>query len=177
MKLNELKQKFVLFTDLDGVLSDFSRGVKDLTGKNFGEMILKDFWRMAYRAQTLKPDLFPDGFYTDLHFMPGGEEYWNAIRKYDPIVLTGIPYGNWAPPQKVEWVHRHLNTDRIITCLARDKAQKAMEYLGRTDLKNCILIDDNLSNIRSWIAAGGIGIIYYNAAQAVVELEKEITAI
>jgi 5' nucleotidase, deoxy (Pyrimidine), cytosolic type C protein (NT5C) len=174
MRLFEVEQNFELFSDLDGVMADFLKAVYELTGKLFGEMPLKDFWRMAYRAQEIKPAIFPNGFYGSMDFLPGGQEYWNGIKKYNPIVLTGIPYGNWAPKQKVEWIHRHLHTNRIITCLAREKPQKATEYLGRTNLDNCILIDDNALNIKQWQAAGGIGLQYFNAEQALADLETLI---
>ena len=36
------------------------------------------------------------GFYATLPWMPGGKELWAALRVWDPIILTGVPYGGWA---------------------------------------------------------------------------------
>ena len=38
-----------------------------------------------------------------------------------PTILTGLPLGNWAAPQKVDWAAEHFPGVPIITCMARDK--------------------------------------------------------
>ncbi len=42
----------------------------------------------------------------------------------------------------------------------QSKAEYVKEVFGIYDLSNCVLVDDSLDNINSWIENGGIGILY-----------------
>lgn len=33
--------------------------------------------------------------------MPDGRELWGGVESLRPTILTGLPMGNWAEPQKV----------------------------------------------------------------------------
>ena len=108
-----------LFCDLDGVLADFDKGVKDLTGKFPNEFRqIGDMWRqLAPRKDGRDPD-----FYYNLDFMFDGMELWNTIKHLNPIILTGLPFGKWAHGQKVRWVGENLGWDvTIITCMTSNK--------------------------------------------------------
>ena len=35
-------------------------------------------------------------FYATLPWMPRGRELWSALEIFGPIILTGVPYGEWA---------------------------------------------------------------------------------
>lgn len=50
---------------------------------------------------------------------------FEVVRHLDPIILTGLPRGTWAAPQKVRWAAEHFSGTRIITCLAADKRRHA----------------------------------------------------
>jgi hypothetical protein len=69
-------------------------------------------------------------------------ELFEAVRHLDPIILTGLPRGNWAAPQKVRWAAEHFPDTRIITCLAADKRRHARE--------GDILVDDTLKYRDLW---------------------------
>lgn len=145
-----------LFLDLDGVLADFDRGVKAVTGKRPEELKLRDMWRALAKA--------PD-FYGTLEFMHDAEELWEFCRPFRPTILTGLPLGRWAPPQKERWVRRMLGADvPIITCMSRDKHN----YSG----PGHVLVDDRASTREAWERAGGTFIHHVSADRSIAALRQ-----
>lgn len=153
---------YKLFVDLDGVLADFDRGVLDLTGSSPADLHPKRMWPRIARA---------NGFYEHLNWMQDGRVLWNAVRERDPVILTGLPMGSWAEPQKRAWCARELGTDiPVITCMSRQKAQKAAETTpaGTT----MVLIDDREKLREPWEAAGGMFILHRSAESSIAELKR-----
>lgn len=102
-------------------------------------------------------------FYSNLEMMPDGKDLWNYVSKYKPTILTGIPRGNWAQPQKKAWVAKYLGSSiPVITGMARDKYTYAA--------KNHILVDDTQRNIDEWTRAKGIGILHISAKDSIQQL-------
>src|SRR6185295_1674286 len=87
-----------LFLDADGVLADFDLAVRELLGMNAKAFIARhgrgEFWKRLARAPN---------FYGSLAEMPDARQLFDAVRHLKPAILTGLPIGNWAAPQKVEW--------------------------------------------------------------------------
>jgi hypothetical protein len=54
-------------------------------------------------------------------------QLYGAVKHLDPIILTGLPRGNWAADQKMRWTAKHFPGVRMITCMARDKRNHARE--------------------------------------------------
>jgi hypothetical protein len=148
-----------LFLDCDGVLADFDRGAQAVLGlpprefeKRHG---LGEFWRRLARA--------PD-FYATLQPLPDAHELFEAVRHLDPIILTGLPRGNWAAPQKLRWAAEHFPGTRIITCMAVDKRRHAQA--------GDILVDDTLRYRHLWEEAGGTFVHHRSAAETIAELRR-----
>ena len=148
-----------LFLDCDGVLADFDRGAEAVLGlaprafeKRHG---LPEFWRRLARA--------PD-FYATLPPLPDAHELFDAVRHLDPIILTGLPRGDWAAPQKQRWAAEHFPGTRIITCMAVDKRRHGQA--------GDILVDDTLRYRHLWEEAGGIFVHHRNAAATIAELRR-----
>src|SRR3546814_18588778 len=76
------------------------------------------FWREIERH--------PD-FYGTLPLMPEAMRLFEAVRHLDPVILTGLPRGTWAAPQKVRWAAEHFPGTRILTVMAVDKRNHARE--------------------------------------------------
>ncbi len=146
-----------LYLDCDGVLADFDKGATSILGlspKKFEERHgLGRFWQKLASA--------PD-FYFSLPLMPDAMRLFDAVKHLDPIILTGLPRGNWAADQKMRWAAEHFPGVRMITCMARDKRDHARE--------GDVLVDDNNKFRHLWEQAGGIFVHHKNAAQSIEEL-------
>jgi len=155
-----------LFMDLDGVLVDFNRGVRSITGREASELHPRRMWPLIARTK---------GFYEKLDWMADGKELWDAVRKFHPVVLTGLPMGKWAEPQKRSWCARELGPDvAVITGMSRDKADLAGRWMEENHEagKIPVLIDDRLKIREPWEAAGGIFILHLTTLNSMEELRK-----
>ncbi|MFP4509023.1 MAG: hypothetical protein ACOC4I_06030 [Spirochaetota bacterium] len=153
---------FKLFVDLDGVLADFDRGVQDLTGRPPDQLHPKRMWAAIARA---------DGFYENLRWMEDGKVLWNAVRSNEPTILTGLPMGSWAEPQKRAWCARELGPDiPVITCMSRHKAARAAEHTPENAVM--VLVDDREKLRESWEAAGGVFILHTDADSSIAALTE-----
>lgn len=146
-----------LYLDCDGVLADFDHGATELLGmpprvfeKRRG---LPAFWREIARH--------PD-FYGTLPLMDDAMVLFEAVRHLDPIILTGLPRGQWAAPQKVRWAAEHFPGTRILTVLAVDKRNHCQS--------GDILVDDQLKHAHLWQGAGGTFVHHRSAEQTLFEL-------
>jgi hypothetical protein len=146
-----------LFLDLDGVLADFDAGAKRVLGmlpKAFEAKYGKrEFWRRLARAKD---------FYATLPLMPDAMELFEAVKHLEPTILTGLPLGNWAAPQKVRWVADHFPGTKVITTMARDK------YKHMTEMD--VLVDDRADHRDKWESAGGTFIHHKNARDSIRQL-------
>jgi hypothetical protein len=95
-----------LFLDCDGVLADFDIYAEKIFGlppRNAeGVLGATRFWADLQSH---------DGFYEKLPLMPDARELFEAVEHLNPIILTGLPQGDWAEPQKRLWGAggRHIN--------------------------------------------------------------------
>jgi len=145
-----------LFLDLDGVLADFDRGVEIVTGRRPDQQSTRAMWSALSRA--------PD-FFGTLEMMRDAKELWDYCRPHRPVILTGLPLGTWAAPQKKRWVANMLGAEvEVITCMSRDKHRWSGP--GR------VLVDDREKTRESWEAAGGIFILHTAAATSIARLKE-----
>lgn len=137
--------KYTIFLDLDGVLADFDKKVQEITGKLPVNLDQRFMWPRIAKHPN---------FYGSLDWMPDGEELWIAVKHLNPIILTGLPRGNWAEPQKRAWCAQHLGSDiPVITCMSKEKALKAQPFI--LPGTQALLIDDREKLRDSWEDAGG----------------------
>ncbi|MBO9519027.1 MAG: hypothetical protein J7493_13255 [Porphyrobacter sp.] len=147
-----------LYLDCDGVLADFDKGATAILGlppRTFEALHgLGRFWQKLARA--------PD-FYFGLPLMDDAMELFEAVRHLDPVILTGLPEGNWAADQKVRWAAKYFPGTRIITTMARDKRDHAKE--------GDVLVDDQVRHRGRWEEMGGIFIRHRSAAESILALQ------
>ena len=148
-----------LFLDCDGVLADFDAGAKKLLGMSPTAFEARhgrgEFWKRLARHGN---------FYGDLQQMPDAQLLFRAVKHLKPTILTGLPLGTWAAPQKERWAAEHFPGTRIITTMARDKRDHARE--------GDVLVDDQDKHRHLWEEVGGVFIHHKNARQSIAELEK-----
>ncbi|WP_240309544.1 MULTISPECIES: 5' nucleotidase, NT5C type [Sphingomonas] len=148
-----------LFLDCDGVLADFKAGAAKALGMSLAAFDAKHgpnrFWRKL--AQ------FPD-FYASLPLMPDAMVLFDGVKHLKPTILTGMPLGNWAAPQKVAWAAAHFPGVPIITCMARDKYR----HMTGAD----VLVDDMLRHRDKWEDAGGIFVHHHDARTSLAVLAQ-----
>ena len=146
-----------LFLDCDGVLADFDAGAMALLGvspKAFQDAHGKgEFWRRLARA--------PD-FYATLPLLADARQLVDAVAHLNPTILTGLPIGKWAAPQKKRWATEHFPGLPIITTMARDK----FRHMTGAD----VLVDDREDHRAAWENAGGTFVHHRNARQSLAEL-------
>ena len=148
-----------LFLDCDGVLADFDAGAKKLLGvpptafeKRHGR---GEFWKRLARHGN---------FYGDLQQMPDAQLLFKAVKHLKPTILTGLPLGTWAAPQKERWAAEHFPGVPIITCMARDKHK----HMSPGD----VLVDDRENHRAAYEEADVVFVHHKNAADSVRQLTK-----
>ncbi len=153
---------YQLFVDLDGVLVDFDRGVLQACGASPDDLEPKIMWRTVARIS---------GFYENLAWMRDGRQLWNLACQYSPIILTGLPRGNWAEGQKRRWCQRELGAEvSVITCLSREKHLEARAIVDDGIIP--ILVDDRFSLKDDWEDIGGIFIHHTSAELSLARLRE-----
>jgi cytidyltransferase-like protein len=159
-------KKYYIFCDMDGVLVDFDKGYKDLTGvstKHADVQNSKDFWNKL-ESSLKEKGLTQEDYWKDLDWMSDGKTLWNYIKQYNPYILTAPSKDPGSRTGKKEWVERLDNMKNIYF----RKAQSKSDFAG----KNKILIDDREDTIESWRAKGGIGILHTSAADTIEQLKQ-----
>ena len=153
---------YTIYCDLDSTLSDFESRFEHFTGlrcdewrkradKEFGEKIAKQkFWDIIDNQVGKR-------YWAGMSWVQGGQELWDYIKQYNPIILTAPSFHDSSVEGKTMWVQDNLGDFEIIFRQAKDKA----EFAG----PNKILIDDSKDNISDWKSKNGIGILYTGEAQ------------
>lgn len=147
-----------VYLDCDGVLADFDRGAEKILGAPPGVFQKRHgagrFWKKLAEA--------PD-FFDSLEPMADAMVLYEAVRHLKPIILTGLPLGKWAEPQKRRWAERHFPGVPVITTMAALKH----EHRHPGDA----LVDDRDKHRHLWENEGGIFIHHKSALGSIAELK------
>lgn len=153
--------KYKIFSDMDGVLTDFDASFKKasdgIAPRDYEKKFGKDkFWELIDGGGV--------GYWVGMPYMPDGETYWNYIKDYDVELLSSPSRSNTSRLGKRLWVRNNMPGVKLTLAQAYLKKNYAAP--------NHILIDDRKSNIDEWRAAGGIGILHTSAADTIQQLKK-----
>ena len=166
MNEEETEQTYTIYCDMDGVLVDFDKGYKALTGKETTHVDVQgknEFWG-TFKNGLEGRKMSEKDYWANLQWMPDGKDLWNHIKQYKPTLLSAPsrdPQSRWG---KRIWVKKHIPGTPLILAYAASKKNYAN--------KNAILIDDRISNINDWNAAGGIGILHTSTETTLEKLSK-----
>jgi hypothetical protein len=151
---------YKLYCDLDGVLVDFRRGYKDLTGKYPPPPRMKydkkSFWKPIDEAK--------DNFWEALHWTNDGKRLWNYIKKFNPEILSSPSSSKTSIKGKKAWMSKNLPGVKL------NLEQSSKKHLHARG--NAVLIDDREDICEKWIAAGGIAIHHKNAESTIKKLKN-----
>lgn len=158
--LEDLTLNYKLYCDLDGVLVDFKRGYKDLTGKYPPPPRMKydkkAFWKPIDEAK--------ENFWEGLHWTQDGKRLWNYIKKFNPEILSSPSSSKTSVKGKKAWVSKHLPGIKL------NLEQSERKHLYAKG--NAILIDDREDVCEKWTAAGGIAILHKNTESTIKKLKN-----
>ena len=168
MRFEDIKPMPHLFLDNDGVLANFKKLADAICGMDSDVFEKKhgprEFWRLIrdYRQEGTG-----HGFFRALELMPDAQRLWDAVKHLKPTILTGCPFGNWAPPQKQEWATDKFGSQtRMITCMAKDKIRH-IENPGD------VLVDDKTKFQAVWEEGGGI-FVHHTSTESTLATLREI---
>ena len=126
--------KYKIYCDMDGVLVDFNKGYKELTGEDLtGEHRNDtDFWDPITKVGY--------DFWFNLEWVPDGKQLWNYIKKHEPKILSAPSREEVSRVAKHDWIEKELPGTHLILRSAKHKK----DFAAPTS----ILIDDRLDNIQ-----------------------------
>jgi 5'(3')-deoxyribonucleotidase len=155
-----------LYLDMDGVVADFDEYAARTLGLPPSSGVYShDVWQRLANNGRIYRDLNKTSYADELVFQCS-----RIAKKFDfgLYFLTAVPKGNdvpWAFYDKVVWAQKNFpaiavmfgpySKDKHVHCRPGD-----------------ILIDDRVSNIEQWRAAGGVAIHHRDFATTMLELNK-----
>ena len=163
------KPDYKIYLDMDGVVADFEKRFKDLSGiapREFEDKFGRTkFWDFIDEENKV-------GFWVGIPVMDGAKELVDYVSKHDYVMLTAPSIKKQSRLGKILWVRNHTgdlfpSKPQIIFKYSKEK-HKVKPELTPTD----ILIDDRKSTIDNWNNAGGVGILYQSASQTIADLKK-----
>ena len=138
-----------IYIDMDGVLTDWNGGVA-LLGPD-AVLGIDDTATEEQKIIMYKLiDRAGEGFWKNLNWASGGQELFNFLKPWKPVLLSSPGEFLYAEAGKTQWVKDHIPGTTLL--LEPDKYRYAE--------RDAILIDDMISNIEGWQKQGGIGILH-----------------
>jgi len=170
--------KLFIAIDLDGVMVDLDRGLKEqldvvlpVIRSPENQRYVDGVWDTTHATYN---------FWTNLPPMPHFEElYQSILAKCDePVIISASPVcyefderHDRCRQQKIDWVARYLGPEQAKRTIIT-KSNLKHTFISQIPADRHVLVDDHSSNIRRWNKAGGIGILYKHHEKALKELNS-----
>jgi phosphoglycolate phosphatase-like HAD superfamily hydrolase len=159
-----------IYFDMDGVLADFNRGIRELCHM---EPSVQDAQCKTADDEMWEAVRRVGHFYDKLEPMPGAVEMFTRLHeKYGDKceILSGIPKPHrgiiTSGEDKTAWAHRILSEDLVVNIVLREEKQNYAKGAGY------ILIDDLEKNIKEWNDAGGTGIRFTSVEETMSRIAE-----
>ena len=158
-----------IYLDMDGVVANFEKRFKDLSGMLPPDYIDKygknAFWDLIDEKHKV-------AFWRGIELMPGAKQLVDFVSQYPYQMLTAPSVKKQSVIGKGLWVKDKVGTlypskPKVFYKQAKEK------HMVKPDLtKNDILIDDRADTIGRWVGAGGTGVLYQSANQVINDLKN-----
>ena len=154
-------RKRTLNLDMDGVIVNLNKLVKDRTGTTWDEQPSSSaMWRII---REKVPNLFEEAEpLPDARYLVDGVLKFAKERELTVEMLTAVPRLATFPlavPQKQAWLRKHFPELATLKFKTGPHSKDKWNHATPGD----ILIDDNHMNIAQWAEVGGIAILHINA--------------
>ena len=163
------KENFYIYLDMDGVVANFNKRFKDLSGLLPDQFIEKNGKNAFWDLIDVKHKV---AFWRGIEIMPGAEKLVNFISQYPYEMLTAPSTKKQSVIGKSLWIRDKVGTlypsQPKVTYRSAKEKHNVKPELTKFD----ILIDDKKSTIDRWDAKGGTAIFYQNADQVINDLKK-----
>ena len=153
-------EKYPLYVDMDGVLTDFDKRFQDFSAlppREYEEQYgTKKFWDLIDNKTGVR-------FWVGMDWMPDGKRLWNFVKHLNPTILSAPSQQEESKIGKHLWIRKHIPGTKS-HLVPRSWKQKFSN-------ENSILIDDLEENINEWRAKGGIGILHTDVFSTIKQLK------
>ena len=153
--------KYKIFSDMDGVLTDFEGRFK-----KYSDDVMPSAYKKRYGDDQFWGLIDGEGvaYWVGMPWMSDGKKYWDYIKDFNTELLSSPSRSETSRLGKRLWVKNNMPGVKLHLANSYNKKNYAEP--------NHILIDDRPSNIEQWIAAGGIGILHRTADETISQLKK-----
>lgn len=146
-----------IYLDMDGVIADFEKGVKDIGALEDGKIV----WSKIHKVG-------PD-FWANLDWMPASQTFYTWLKgfckenKIDLCILSAAGIADYKATErgKQDWLDKNCadigKQNRYIVQTGNGKS--AAQCKAKFAAETALLIDDFSKNINAFIMAGGQGLL------------------
>ena len=167
----QMKEKPIVYIDMDGVLADFFGGVEKLYGVEHWKQLSSD------KTKDLKQEVINritgTDFFATLPEFPTANQLITMVKKFTGgtfSILTSPLRGDHEVSSKYKklWIEQHIEKPAQTIITGRKESHAKDKASGTPN----ILIDDRPVNIERWQNAGGYGILYQANRDSLTKVQE-----
>ena len=161
------KKNYKIYVDMDGVVADFDKRFRDLSGMNPNDYEAKNGKNAFWDFIDIKHKL---AFWVGIPPMQDAQRLIDYVSKHNYEMLTAPSIKKESLMGKGLWIRNWAKKGLFPS---KPKVNyKSAKNKHHFAAPNHILIDDKQSTIDSWNAAGGVGILHTSASTTINQLKK-----
>ena len=169
----EVKEKPIVYIDMDGVLADFFGGVEKMYGVQHWKELSSDN-KLDLKQEVINRITGTD-FFATLPEFPNADQLITIVKKF-----TGGPFSILTSPLRGDhdtstkykklWIEQHIEKPEQTIITGRKESYAKDKASGTPN----ILIDDRPVNIERWQGAGGYGILYQANRDSLTKVQQAL---
>jgi nicotinic acid mononucleotide adenylyltransferase len=169
----EVKEKPIVYVDMDGVLADFFGGVEKMYGVQHWKELSSDN-KLDLKQEVINRITGTD-FFATLPEFPNADQLITIVKKFTGgsfSILTSPLRGDHEVSTKYKkvWISQHIEKPEQTIITGRKESYAKDKASGTPN----ILIDDRPVNIERWQGAGGYGILYQANRDSLTKVQEAL---